>query len=83
MFKKISYILSLDCPLLQALEMIEMMVDYRYMANRHHWTEPEAIVKKNLRIPFEKVLKEYGFGAISDDFFEYFSLHEHVLRGRI
>lgn len=80
MFKKIDYILSLSCPLLQALEMIEMMVEYRYRARRHVWTAPEAVVKRNLTKPHEEVLRNYGFTGVSDSFFEYFQLNEGVLR---
>lgn len=78
MFKKIDYILSLTCPLLQSLEMIEMMVDYRWRANRHHWTASEEVVKKNLSARLESDMRWYGHAAISDQFFDYFELNREV-----
>jgi hypothetical protein len=72
MKNKISRIIEIPCPLIQALEMIEMIAENRYRANRHHWTEPQDVVIKNLKRVSELRMRMYGYAIIVEDFFDFF-----------
>lgn len=76
MKEQIAFAINIGCPLLQALHMIDMIVGFRYRANRHHWTSPEADVIDSLKHASMLRLKRYGYMIIVEDFFDYFELNE-------
>jgi hypothetical protein len=74
MKKQIMRIIEISCPLVQTMEMIDMMVAFHYRANLHVWNAPEKTVKKNLVATMMVKFENHGHGIIVDEFFEYFQL---------